>query len=129
MTENALPTDAPSRVLFPGEPLNGWATGALLVGLVALGLPWGDGGAPGYTTVVRVPVIAAGLVVFLGWRLRSRPLVRVGMVLASIALVLVHLVGSGAIALAIALVLLELGIRRTPGVPPQNDTAPDLLDS
>jgi hypothetical protein len=101
-------------VVVAGEPLGGWVTGALLVGLVSLGLPWGELGAPGYTTIVRVPVVAAGIAVFLGWRRRSRALVRVGTAFAVVALMLAHLVGSGAIALAIAVLLLELGIRRTP---------------
>jgi hypothetical protein len=100
-------------MLVGGEPLGGWATGALLVGLVSLGLPWGEVGAPGYMTIVRVPVIAAGIAVFLGWRMRSRGIVRVGMASAVVAVMLAQLVGSGAIALALALVLLELGIRRT----------------
>jgi hypothetical protein len=100
-------------VLVGGEPLGGWATGALLVGLVSLGLPWGEVGAPGYMTIVRVPVIAAGLAVFLGWRTRSRGVVRVGMAFAVFGLMEAHLVGGGAIALALGLVLLELGIRRT----------------
>lgn len=112
MTESASPSAARSGAA-DRERRTGWATGALLVGLVSLGLPWGTVGAPGYLTVVRVPVIAAGAVVYVGWRLRSLPLVRVGMVFAVVALMLAHLVGSGAIALAIALVLLELGLRRT----------------
>jgi hypothetical protein len=93
--------------------LDGWACGALLVGLASLGLPWGTFGTPGYQTTVRVPVVAAGVVVYLGWRRRSRALVRVGMALATFALLLAHLVGGGAITLLIALVLLEIGLRRT----------------
>jgi hypothetical protein len=110
---DSLPTRpaGPPRV---GEArLGGWATGALLVGLISLGLPWGTFGEPGYQTVVRVPVIAAGAAVYLGWRMRSRTLVRVGTALAVVALLLAHLVGGGAITLLIALVLLELGLRRT----------------
>ena len=116
MTDPGIGSDSePARSVAMGaQRLGGWVTGALLVGLVSLGLPWGDFGTPGYMTVVRVPVVAAGLAVFLGWRMRSRGLVRVGMAFAVVALMLAHLVGSGAIALAIALVLLELGIRRTP---------------
>jgi hypothetical protein len=110
---SAPPSASLSRALVDGEPLGGWVTGALLVGLVSLGLPWGEGGSPGYMTIVRVPVIAAGVAVLLGWRMRSRSLVRAGMVFAVVALLLAHLVGGGAIALALGLVILELGIRRT----------------
>jgi hypothetical protein len=114
VTDQASSAAQRPPVLVAGAALGGWVTGALLVGLVSLGLPWGEVGAPGYMTIVRVPVVAAGLAVFLGWRMRSRGLVRVGMAFAIVALMLAHLVGSGAITLAIALVLLELGIRRTP---------------
>jgi hypothetical protein len=104
----------PLSTTAAARPLEGRVTGALLVGLASLGLPWGAAGAPGYTTEVRVPVVVAGLLVHYGWRRRSRRLVRVGMVSAVVALMLAHLVGGGAIALAIALVLLELALRRTP---------------
>jgi hypothetical protein len=87
--------------------------GPLLVGLVSLGLPWGTFGTPGYQTTVRVPVVAAGVLVSLGWRAGSRFLIRVGMVLAVVALLLAQLVGGGALTLLLALVLLELGLRRT----------------
>jgi hypothetical protein len=111
-------TDPLSALMIGRAPavkqrLDGWVTAALLVGLVSLGLPWGTFGAPGYQTIVRVPVIAAGVAVYIGWRLRSRSLLRVGMALAVVALLLARLVGGGAIALLIALVLLELGVRRT----------------
>lgn len=113
MTDSSLRSRPQPPIVLAGERLSGWVTAALLVGMVSLGLPWGGYGAPGYLTIVRVPVVAAGLVVFLGWRRRSRPLVRVGMAFGVVAVMLAHLVGSGAIALAIALVVLELGLRRT----------------
>jgi hypothetical protein len=108
MASGSRPTTA-----VPAERVGGWATAALLVGLVSLGLPWGASGAPGYETVVRVPVVAAGLAVSVGCRTCSRSLVRVGMAFAVVAVMLAHLVGGGAIALVIALVILELGLRRT----------------
>lgn len=83
-----------------------------MVGVVSLGLPWGDVGTAGYTTIARVPVVAAGVIVLLGWRTASQPLVQVGEALGVVALMLAHLVGSGPLALAIALVLLEAGVRR-----------------
>lgn len=98
----------------PVRPLGGWVTASLLIGLASLGLPWGQLGAAGYTTSVRVPVILAGVAVIVGWRMRSRLLVRLGMALAVVAVLLASLVGGGPIALVLALVVLELGLRRTP---------------
>ncbi len=109
--ERPDPWSRPSGEVL-GWRLGGWTTAALLVGLVSLGLPWDDSGAPGYLTTVRVPVVAAGVAVILGWRARSRSLVRVGMACGVVALLLAHLVGGGALAMGIALVALELGLRR-----------------
>lgn len=95
------------------QALSGWAAAALLLGIVSLGLPWGAFGAPGYLTTVRVPVVAAGIVILLGWRRRSLPLVRIGEASAVLALMLARGTGGGPLTLVVAVVLLEVGVRRT----------------
>lgn len=95
-------------------PLNGLVTAVLLVGLASLGLPWGALAQPGYVSVVRVPVAAAGVLVILGSRHRSRRLVRVGSSLGLAAVVLAGFQGSGPLVMLLALLLLEAGVRRSP---------------
>ena len=109
MSKPPSPPQPPSS--RPPRRLPGLVLGALLVGVVSLGLPWGDLGQPGYAGVVRVPVIVAGLAVLLGWRWGSRRLVRVGTAFGLAAVALSHLAGSGPLAFAFAMVLLELALR------------------
>jgi len=88
-------------------PLSGRVTAVLLVGLTSLGLPWGALGQPGYVTAARVPVAAAGVLVILGWRHRSRRLVRVGAAFGLAAVVLAGFQGGGPLVMLLALLLLK----------------------
>lgn len=113
---------ATPRATAPSN-IGGWLTAALLVGLISLGLPWGPLGSPGYTTVARVPVVAAGVVVVVAARLRSDRLVWVAMAFGVLAIMLGRLSGSGPLALALALLLLYGGVRRTPAASREGPTA------
>lgn len=112
MSSEAAPAAALRAPAAPRASLGGRGWAALLVGLASLGLPWGPLGQPGYVTASRVPVALAGVLVVLGWRRGSRQLVRVGSALGLAAVVLAGFQGGGALALLLALLLLEVPLRR-----------------
>lgn len=97
----------PKPLGFAPAPFDGWLAAAVLVGLTSLGLAWGPLGEPGYLTTSRVPVMAAGVVVVLGWRHGSRRLVRVGAALGLAAVVLAGFHGGGALLMLLALLALR----------------------
>jgi peptidoglycan/LPS O-acetylase OafA/YrhL len=86
---------------------------AVALGLVALGLPWGTVGSPGYTQDARVPVIAAGVALLLGWRRGSRPWMRLATVLGIVGFAVSGQGGGGPVVLLLALASVEVVIHRT----------------
>ena len=100
--------------------LDGWAAAALMLAVLAVGLPWAAGaqgsGGPvvvGYQTPARVLVAAAIVLVALAWRRGFRPVAWAGFAvgMASVAIDGSQL-RSGALVMLIALGCLATAIRR-----------------
>lgn len=91
-----------------------WLLAAFALGVVSLGLSWAPTLAPGYEEQVRVPVLAAGLLVALGWRRQSRVLLRLGVVSAVAALAIGGRDGAGPPVFLLALSALWLAVRARP---------------